>query len=532
MTDRFYKKFKEYDSEKPKKATEISGLLGVPIGGAEQVEVPNRSGFVYVRLRNNTSELIQAFNEKVSPVYGLPVLVVYKGNRYEVIGRDNARYSDWGSFSSFLPRHGSQHSLNFEDGQGGDVTWIYSRQFMPLATIPSGTSGAGTVFIQPHTYLNPSNGTWSLIGDESSPNFLPAKPTDTNARMMLLLWDLDLSDPVIVTGSTFLATLTGTVDVLPYIPVHTNTRRVPLAAIRLVSGTESIVWDNIYDMRQFATTTPQAFGGGFAGQDEGAFLGTGTTLNFVGAGVTASLSGSVIQVNVPGGSAGVDTIGIAAMDDGTPIGTGSIVNFGSNLTAVRTGTTIFVDAAAGGGGGGTPIAFFDNSVFVKTGTAVSFDDGLTAVATGTTVYVNSQIPHALYFSSGVTLTTGTLLSFSEEISASFISKLGLTELIFNEDGVYEINAVTFAQYNSTDDGTFESNLGVMATGTGAFQVLFGTDVQAFGTVAAINNRGRRSNIMHFGSITGSTQFQWFIQRVSTASNITTTPQFLSVKKIS
>lgn len=358
------KKFKEYDQTKPQKIKEIAGLLGIPINGMFQVEVPNRNGFVYVRLRNNTNELIQAFNEKVSPVYGLPVLVAFKNNRYEVQGRDTARYSDWGSFSTSMPKHGSQHSLNFENGQGGDVTWVYSRQMMPFATTPSGTEGAGTVFVMPHVYRNPVDASWNYIGDESSPSFLPAKPTGTSARMMLLYWDLDTSDPLIATGTFFSESLTGTSAVLPYIPTITNQRHIPLAGIRLVSGTETILWDNIYDMRQWATTTPSPFNGGFAVQDDGAPVGTGTTLNFVGSNVIASISGSVIQVFVTGSSgggsqfAGVDQIGIFAQDEGVPIGTGKIINFvGNNVDVSRSGTVlrVFVTGSSGGGGGWTLI---------------------------------------------------------------------------------------------------------------------------------------------------------------------------------
>lgn len=353
MNRRFLRQFREYDSEKPEKATEISGLLGIPIGGAQQVEVPNRNGFVYVRLRNNTSELIQAYNEKVSPVYGLPVLVIYKDSRYEVLGRDTARYSDWGSFSSYLPRHGSQHSLNFEDGQGGDVTFVYSRQMMPFAPIPSGTVGAGTVFVMPHVYRNPVDASWNYIGDQSSPEILPAKPTGSTARMMLLYWDLDSASPKLSTGTHLFESLTGTASVLPYIPILTNTRHIPLAGIRLVSGTESILWDNIYDMRQWATTSPPFFDGGFSVWDEGVPIGTGSTFNFVGDKVVATRSGSVIRVNVTAQEQSfADTIGIAAMDDGSPVGTGSIVNFQSNLSVVRSGTVLFVDATGGGGGGG------------------------------------------------------------------------------------------------------------------------------------------------------------------------------------
>jgi hypothetical protein len=55
----------------------FSGALGVTTNAENQVEVPGRPGFVWVRLRNQLNELIQAFNEDVSPVFDLPVRVEY-----------------------------------------------------------------------------------------------------------------------------------------------------------------------------------------------------------------------------------------------------------------------------------------------------------------------------------------------------------------------------------------------------------------------------------------------------------------------
>jgi len=413
MTDNnLLKNFKEYDKGKPQIVKEISGLLGIPINGNLAVEVPNRNGFVYVRLRNNTNELIQAFNEKVSPVYGLPVLVVWRVNRYEIQGRDTSRYQDWGSYSAFLPRHGSQHSLNFDDGQGGDVSFIYSRQFIPYASIPSGTEGSGNVFIMPHVFRDPTDATWNYLGDTSSDNFLPAKPADasgTMARMMLLYWNLNTDAPAILTGTFFDSSLTGTAAILPYVPLLTSQKHVPLSAIRLVSGTETILWDNIYDMRQFATSsTLPSFEGGFGVQDEGIPQGTGTIFNFVGAGVVASISGSVVNVNISsaGGGGGVDQIGIYALEEGSAIGTGTQMNFvGAGVTASRTGTMIFVDIPGGGdggGGGGTDIVGQHLGNYVTTGSVLNVRGGF--LASGTTMELNAQ--KQIIFLQGGALDTG------------------------------------------------------------------------------------------------------------------------------
>lgn len=248
----------DYTEFRPKKPNQIAGLLGITMGGNQVVQVEGRSGYVFVRLRNNTSELIQAWNENVSAVYDLPVLVEWNGSRYIVIGRDTERYAPtsfgWGSEDPYLPIHGSQHSFAPELGYGGDVTWVYSRQVMPFATTPSGTNGAPVVWIQPHAYRNPVDASWNYIGDGVSPDLLSAKPTGTFGRMVLLVWNLDTSSVLVLTGSYHNAGFTGTSDILPYIPTVSNTQYVPLSAIRLVSGTQGIGWDNIYDMRQWATT--------------------------------------------------------------------------------------------------------------------------------------------------------------------------------------------------------------------------------------------------------------------------------------
>jgi hypothetical protein len=62
----------------------IYGTLGIPINGIKTVDIPSRPGYVYVKLRDNQNEVIQAFNNKVSSSYGLPVIVVRESNRYIV----------------------------------------------------------------------------------------------------------------------------------------------------------------------------------------------------------------------------------------------------------------------------------------------------------------------------------------------------------------------------------------------------------------------------------------------------------------
>lgn len=302
-----YRQLKNFSNEKSDVPVLISGTLGVQINGLKTVEVLGRDGFVWVKLRDSQSELIQVYNAVVSPIYGLPVLVTRQNNRYTIYGRDINQYQDWGN-SPYLPKHGTQHSFAPEIGLGGDVTWVYSRQFMPMLAMPSGSTGAGNLIVNPYIYHNTS-GTFSYIGNTGTPVVTVAKPTNNTARMMLLYWDEPSGRPSFYTGSTFSSLLTGSSDIVPFIPYLNDTTKIPLAAIRLVSGTTNITWDNIYDVRPFFSA---AIGGGGTGNvtvpvtgtvvvwDEGIPKGSVTTLNFVGNNVDVSVSGSIARVFVTG----------------------------------------------------------------------------------------------------------------------------------------------------------------------------------------------------------------------------------------
>lgn len=243
---------------------QLPGILGIPIGGQKRVEVANRNSYVYVRLRNNQSEVIQAFNNKVSASYNLPVLVERQGNRYVVVSVDTQRYdNNWSSFSPFLARHGNSHSFSPESGGGGDVVWVNTRQFMPLLAVPSGSVGGPNVVVSPYVLKTPS-ASWMYVGNTGTQNLTPYKPANNQAVMALVYIDSVSGNPqfLVGSGSYFSASITGTPGVLPYIPTSTNPDWIPIMAVRLVSGTNAIGWDNMYDVRQFLHNTPTGSGGG------------------------------------------------------------------------------------------------------------------------------------------------------------------------------------------------------------------------------------------------------------------------------
>jgi len=308
------KSLKKFSNRKEERLITISGELGLPLNGQKLVEVPNRKGFVYVRLKNNTSEVIQAYNSEVSTIYGLTVLVARQNNIYKVIGRDLDRYKDWGSIP-YLPKHGGQHSFNQAAGMGADITWIFSQQLMPLLGYPSGSNGSNGIVVAPYT-VRDLNGNFKYIGNTGTPNISQYRPSiATGAVMVLVYVDTVSGNPYLLvgSGSYFHAGITGSADIAKYIPPVTNPNWIPDTAVRLTSGTTQLTWANLYDVRPFLQVFPTGSGGssggggsgfGFVAWDEGVFLGTGTVLNFVGDNVQASISGSVVRVFVTGSSSG------------------------------------------------------------------------------------------------------------------------------------------------------------------------------------------------------------------------------------
>jgi len=243
----------------------ISGNLGVKLGGYEVIEVPGRSGFVYVRLLNNPSELVQVYNGVVSPIYDLPVLVKYNKDRYEIQGRDVLRYQNWGA-TPYLAIHGNQHSFDKANAGGGDVVWIHQEQFYPLAPAPSGTYESSGVYIAPYIYN--WFGKWKSAGNLATSNVTVANPTDpSKAKFMLLTIDGESGTPHFITGSEFPVGITSATGSISYLPVYDPMKDIPLAGIRLVSGTSTIGWDEIYDVRQFYGREITGSAGGDSGVD-------------------------------------------------------------------------------------------------------------------------------------------------------------------------------------------------------------------------------------------------------------------------
>lgn len=243
-----------YDKTIQKTDILIPGEIGTVLNGRRITEVPNRGQFVYVRLRSNQSEVIQAFNDKVFPGYGIPVLVKWNNTRYEVVARDTQRYPEWEAENPQIAKHGATHSLDKEnDRVGTDPVWVYPYQFMPSLVSPFPTNGVQNVYIHPHTILE--NGQWRYIGNTGTSSFAPYRP-HSGSVLVLVTIDNQSGNPSLfaTTGSYIPNSITGTSQFVPYLPEVDKTRYLPLSYIQLQSGTSSITWDNIYDVRQFLST--------------------------------------------------------------------------------------------------------------------------------------------------------------------------------------------------------------------------------------------------------------------------------------
>lgn len=235
-----------------KSNTTLSGILGIALGG-RIVNHPTRNGYVYVRLRDNLSEVVVAFNDKVSPVYGLPVVVEFTNNRWYITGRDTTRYSDWGTSAPFLPQHGDQHSFNRIDNVGGgDIVWVYSDQIMPMLGYPSGTAGARNILIA-NAMIRKNDGSFLYVGGSGTIDLVQYKPTNNQAILALVYVDKSTGNfgYLIGSGTPFSGLITGTAALTQYIPTIPSSNFIGASVVRLVSGTVSIGWANLYDIRQF-----------------------------------------------------------------------------------------------------------------------------------------------------------------------------------------------------------------------------------------------------------------------------------------
>jgi hypothetical protein len=511
-------------SRKEDRPQVFSGTLGITTNGENQVEVPGRPGYVWVQLRNQLSETIQAFNESVSPVFSLPVLVEWnKDNpiQYKVRGRDVGRYTVWVTTnaagdivqdtSSYLPAHGASHSFNTLTGVGGgDVVWVYSQQFTPWLVTPSGSSGSLSVAVQPSAYYYSDQFRWA--GGTGITGFDVLLPTgSSSARMILVYLDPDTGNILLATGSLseFANTITGTAQIMPYMPSLVEPTDIPLAGVRLITGTSVLLWPNVYDLRDyFSHSSVSGSGGGGGGAPTDAqyvtmaldgdlsaervlTAGDDIDIDDGGAGGNATVSVPTGTFSRPGhthaGGASVNEIPI--YDDGVFQATGTILDFTDNINVAVTGTSVFISSVDTGGGGDNTILIYEDGVFQVTGTAINFESQLEVHVTGSTAFVKipdntfsepghthfsaaiTDLQHAIpIFEDSVFQATGTIIDFGENVNVAvtgsvvFVSTIdtsggGGADLLIYDDSVFKATGTAIS---------FDNDLQVHVTGSTVF----------------------------------------------------------------
>lgn len=242
--NRFTREFQDLLDQKQNVAKVIPGKLGRTIDGVQRINVPGRSGFAYVRLRGDPSEVIEALNDAVPAVYSLPVLVEWdtkSGRYYRITGRDLSNYSDMPGGSQ-IGSHGAQHSFGSGPGAGIDPVWVFKRQFMPFLVSPY---SALTVRVADEWYL------WEGQYNHFTGSFVDltnALPSSGYSRFITLYVDGDNNTIAGATGTDF-ATYPFPSNFEDYFSVVGAETGIPLAAVLLSSNLTTVTWNQIYDLR-------------------------------------------------------------------------------------------------------------------------------------------------------------------------------------------------------------------------------------------------------------------------------------------
>jgi hypothetical protein len=199
---------------------------------------------------------------------------------------------------------------------------------------------------------------------------------------------------------------------------------------------------------------------GVLGMNKSSSIGTGTTLNVTGTRINLSRNGDVLELtNSPDP---VELIGIYGLANGVPLGTGTWLDFGSNLTATISGTTLRLDATAGGGGGSIGFVGRDEGVFAGTGTVLDVVGGRATLSFSTPVLTLNISPDPLdnigVFGKqeGTNLGTGTTITFGVGMQAAitgtnlFVNPFGGTGTLTGQVWARNTGSVQGMQWTDQD----------------------------------------------------------------------------------
>lgn len=280
----------------------VPALMGAYVNGQKTLKVTGRPDFVWVRLRGATSEIAQAFNDVVGEHWDLPITVKrdeMAHDRWRVHARDIRAYEDWGG-ASYIQPHAMSHSFGDPNQTGGiDPVWIFKRQFMPLLPRPM-VSGSMAIYLEPDFfYFEGQYHWWPGSGTTDLGGYIPTGAF--NARFVTVYLDGDLRIPQFLAGPEFDFVSYGPWGVATdpgiYISLPDSSQGIPIAAVRLYTGSTTIGWGDIYDLR--SPQRPLGTTGSFVTIfDEGIYQGEVEGINFVGDNIEVVVSGTYAHVIV------------------------------------------------------------------------------------------------------------------------------------------------------------------------------------------------------------------------------------------
>jgi hypothetical protein len=213
------------------------------------VSVPGRPSFVYVRVHGNNSEVIEAFNDTVSPILNLAVVLTrdeLTPNYYRILRRDVAKYQDW--YTPQIGYHASQHEFGGTGSMGQDIVWVQKQQFVPLEVRPMSTSGSSyQCFVDADYYQ--WNAGYNFFSGSATPDLASLRPAGNLQGLFLGVYmDGNTDALAYITGTQF--THTPWPDnyraLIPTVPTSVG---IPLAGILLTHEMTGINWTQIYDVR-------------------------------------------------------------------------------------------------------------------------------------------------------------------------------------------------------------------------------------------------------------------------------------------
>jgi hypothetical protein len=500
---RFDRAFGEVIGRKADKLRLVPAALGAYVNGQKTVKVAGRPDFVWARIRTATSEIVQVYNDKVSLIWDLPVLIYRDPEApdiWRIHGRDVRRYQDWGGVSS-IPPHGSSHSFSSADRGASDPVWVYKRQFMPFLPHPA-VSGSMSMYIEPDFYQ--WDGLYHWFPGTGTADLTSHKPTGiVNARFVTVYLN-SLGGLSYLDGPEFPAFFPPA-DPGQYISIPAPGVGIPIAAAVLMTGTSFIGWGEIYDLR-YPMTSLNGSGSFLPIYDEGVSVGEAESLDFLGQYVSVTMSGSrgVVRVLPPGeDQIGFDVMNhagvflgtghflvpvyglemtlisdiasifitppisgsIQAWDDGVIQGSFPIIDFGNNLTITASGSVLRVDASAGGGAGGSgTFALYDEGNVLGSVSELDFAGlAVSVTISGSRGLVNVVMPGSgsTYTRAGVPTALATATGIYWRVPDQYFATGSLSVML---NGVWQQPGVDYSEQFSAS-GTFQFLNGGPPTGS-------------------------------------------------------------------